>query len=211
MGMAVRHVLSTFANNDPNRVASVKVRFTKHVFPGETIATDMWKVSTNLIEFQVRVVDRQNAVVIAQAFVELKDALAAAATTTAKSTSKSSQSKLIFDRFNQVYTNLPALVKKDQVKKVDAIFQFNIEDADQVFHIDLKHQDGSIGSGECSHSKPDITIMVNDKDFSELAAGRLSGQEAFMKGKVKVQGNMMLAMKLDRLLKTLSTPINSKH
>lgn len=44
--------------------------------------------------------------------------------------------------------------------------------------------------------KPDITIAVSDADFVDLGNGKTTGQKAFMQGKLKVKGNMMLATKV---------------
>ena len=46
----------------------------------------------------------------------------------------------------------------------------------------------------------DCTLQVSKSDFEEMAAGRLDPTMAFMSGKLKVQGDMGLAMKLQPLL-----------
>lgn len=49
--------------------------------------------------------------------------------------------------------------------------------------------------------KADVTIILADDTFTKLAEGKLDGQKAFMTGKLKTKGNMMLATKLDGVLK----------
>ncbi|KAJ3388867.1 hypothetical protein HDU84_009374 [Entophlyctis sp. JEL0112] len=84
------------------------------------------------------------------------------------------------------------------VKKVKAVFQFDVKNAAgtvQTWTLDLKNGTGSIVKG--TGAKADVTIAVGDKDFVDLANGKLNGQKAFMSGKIKVKGQIMLATKLD--------------
>lgn len=214
-GYAAKHVLKAFANDDPARFKAIKARFTKHVFPGESIQTEMWRIDQNTISFQVRALER-NEIVIGNAFVELHPEDAAPGkkdTVNANQASSSSKSKAaaLFSRFETIYNGLPPAMKEDQVKKVNGIFQFDIKQengSSEQYHIDLKNGLGKIGGGPAQ--RPDITIIVKDGDFALLASGQLNGQQAFMKGQVQVRGNMILAMKLDRVLKTLSGNTKSK-
>lgn len=65
--------------------------------------------------------------------------------------------------------------------------------------MDLKN--AAVAEGAPS-GKADTTITVADGDFVDIALGKLNPQQAFMKGKLKIQGNIMLAQKLGPLLKT---------
>lgn len=56
-GMTCRAVLQTFAGYDPVRIASHQARFTAPVFPGETLAVDLWQDGPH-ISFTARVIER---------------------------------------------------------------------------------------------------------------------------------------------------------
>ncbi|KAJ3125960.1 hypothetical protein HK100_010517 [Physocladia obscura] len=90
------------------------------------------------------------------------------------------------------------------VKKVKAVFQFDVKNSAgtvQIWTLDLKNGTGSIVKG--TGAKADVTVAVGDKDFVDLANGKLNGQKAFMSGKIKVKGQIMLATKLDSVLKDM--------
>ena len=50
--------------------------------------------------------------------------------------------------------------------------------------------------------KADITFTVSDKDWLAITEGKLDATNAFMTGKLKVAGDMMLAMKVPNLFPT---------
>ncbi len=49
-------------------------------------------------------------------------------------------------------------------------------------------------------TKAQMTITMDGADFAKMASGELNPQMAFLAGKVKVDGNLGLAIKLGQLL-----------
>jgi putative sterol carrier protein len=47
--------------------------------------------------------------------------------------------------------------------------------------------------------KPDVTFTINSHDWLALEEGKLNAMQAFMTGKLKVAGDMALAMKVPQL------------
>ncbi len=52
-----------------------------------------------------------------------------------------------------------------------------------------------------SDAETQCTMAISLADFMEMAEGRLDGTMAFMSGKLKIQGDMGIAMKLAPLLR----------
>jgi len=62
-GNVGRAAIEAYADNEPERFKSIQVRFSKPVFPGETIVTQMWQVSDKEIVCKARVKERDTDVI----------------------------------------------------------------------------------------------------------------------------------------------------
>jgi acyl dehydratase len=71
-GVAAHAVLRTVTDYRPERLASIEARFSKPVFPGETIRTEMW-VEGDRVSFQCRVAAR-DAIVLSNGLATLRSA-----------------------------------------------------------------------------------------------------------------------------------------
>merc|ERR1712217_601174 len=103
----------------------------------------------------------------------------------------------------QIFDQIEAAVKAkgaDLVKMGGAVFQLVISDGEKLC-VDLKNGSGSTIRGD--GDKPDVTITMKDEDFVAMAAGKLDGMQAFMAGKLKIAGNMMLAQKLGSIMEAV--------
>jgi len=85
--------------------------------------------------------------------------------------------------------------------KINGVFLFKI--GDKQWTLDVKNAPGGVKSG--SHGAVDCTIIIAEPDFINLMTGKANGQNLFMQGKLKIQGNMGLAMKLDKIPKVSSS------
>ncbi|GBE88308.1 sterol-binding-like protein [Sparassis latifolia] len=103
---------------------------------------------------------------------------------------------------NDVFAAYSDEEKKAQLKKTNGIFELHVKNdagAEATWTIDLKTL-GAVHKG-AGTAKPNVTIMLSDETFEQLALGKLDGQKAFMTGKLKTKGNIMFATKLDGVLK----------
>ncbi|XP_055886729.1 sterol carrier protein 2-like isoform X1 [Biomphalaria glabrata] len=86
------------------------------------------------------------------------------------------------------------------VKKMKGVFCFKVKgpgDKEAVWVVDVKNGNGAVKFD--SNDKADTTIIMADEDLLNLMLGKLNPQTAFFQGKLKITGNMGLAMKLKEL------------
>ncbi|KAM5248592.1 LOW QUALITY PROTEIN: sterol carrier protein 2-like [Ctenodactylus gundi] len=87
------------------------------------------------------------------------------------------------------------------VKKIGGIFAFRVKDGpggkEATWVVDVKNVKGSVLPN--SDKKADCTITMADLDLLALMTGKTNPQLAFFQGKLKITGNMGLAVKLQNL------------
>lgn len=73
-----------------------------------------------------------------------------------------------------------------------------------VWFIDLKTGSGKLGQGEAPGGA-NCTMTLDSEDFVKMFKGELKAVSAFMSGKLKIQGDMGLAMKLEKLMNKMDS------
>ncbi len=85
-----------------------------------------------------------------------------------------------------------------KAKALNAIYQFDLTgDNGGTWTVDLTQP--AVVSG--SQGKAQCTITMTSKDFVDMIAEKLNPQMAFLQGRLKVAGDMSLALKLSSILK----------
>lgn len=89
---------------------------------------------------------------------------------------------------------LPAAIRPAEADGLEGIAQLNISTPSYV-----AIKDGACTVHDGVAEAADVTLTVSDENLVELMTGRLNGVMAFMSGKLKVDGDLMLAKSLPDL------------
>ncbi|XP_038562425.1 stomatin-like protein 1 [Micropterus salmoides] len=97
------------------------------------------------------------------------------------------------------------LLSETLVHQVGACFQFDISSEDGQHHsyyMDLSQGSGSAGAGSLCR-EPDVTLSMSDRDLLAMFQGGLRPFAAYTSGRLKIQGDIETAMKLEKLINLL--------
>jgi len=90
-------------------------------------------------------------------------------------------------------------VDNDKLAGTTAVYQFVLTGkGGGSFYLPL--EDGKGHPREGTAENPDITVTISMEDFHNLVEGKLSPMAAFMSGRIKIEGEMALSLKLQRLI-----------
>lgn len=97
------------------------------------------------------------------------------------------------------FETLEARLNADPSRLVgmNATYQFQV--GEKSYSLVMKDGKASVSAGP--HSGADCTVTMAEGDFLDMLSGKLNGQMAFMTGKLRVAGDMGLALKLGSFLK----------
>jgi len=107
------------------------------------------------------------------------------------------KSDFVFQIFAERLGEEPELAKKMKV-----VYNWNIMQSGKKISewtVDLKTGAGSIYRGPPKSGKADVTLTMDDEDVILMMLGKLNPQRAFMTGRLKIKGNIMLTQKLNQL------------
>ena len=85
--------------------------------------------------------------------------------------------------------------RADKSAGTNAVIQYDISgEGGGTWHAVIK--DGTCTVAEGAGTNPALTLSMSAQDWLDMTSGKQSGQMLFMSGKLKVKGDMGLAMKL---------------
>lgn len=94
--------------------------------------------------------------------------------------------------------NMKGRFKSDAAKTMTATYQFDLTgEGGGKHYMAINNGELDIKQGEAAN--PNITITMAASDFISMTNGKLNPQMAFMSGKLKLKGDMALAMKMQSI------------
>lgn len=106
----------------------------------------------------------------------------------------------VADDIKAIFDAMPTQINADAAKGMNSTIQFKLTgDGGGDYYVEIK--DGTAKVSQGTHASPNMTMTLAAQDYVDLIGGKLNGQMAFMSGKLKIAGDMGLAMKMQTLFK----------
>ena len=101
---------------------------------------------------------------------------------------------------SDLMSKMPGAFLPEKAPGLDAVLQFNFTGAEAgKWNVTIKDGKCSVAQGEAP--SPKMTLTADSADYVKIFTGELDGMAAFMQGKIKLAGDLNLAMKLMQMFK----------
>ncbi len=100
----------------------------------------------------------------------------------------------------QLMDSMPKAFKPEAAQGVNALVQYHLtgpEGGDWVIDI----HDGTINVKPGTTPDPKVTLTADAQDYKNVITGKMNAMQAFMQGKLKLAGDLGLAMKLPNMFR----------
>ncbi|KAM9801013.1 hydroxysteroid dehydrogenase-like protein 2 [Neosynchiropus ocellatus] len=96
------------------------------------------------------------------------------------------------------------VINEEVVQSTRGVYQFDLSGEHAgVWFLDLKSSSGQVGPGQPAE-KADVIMAMDSSDFTKMFSGQLKPTMAFMAGKLRIKGDMTLAIKLEKLMSRMN-------
>ncbi len=100
----------------------------------------------------------------------------------------------------QLVENHPKAFRPELAEGVDAVIQYELTGEEGGNYI-ITIKDGVCTTAEGLAENPNMTLTAEAQDFKDVLLGKANGMQYFMMGKLKLAGDLNLAMKLTSFFK----------
>ena len=104
-------------------------------------------------------------------------------------------------RVSELMEKMPGAFIPEKAAGLDAVIHFKFT-GDEAGEWNATIKDGKVEVARgIPHKQPTMTLTADSSDCVKIFTGELDGMQAFMQGKVKLGGDLNLAMKLMQMFK----------
>ncbi len=101
---------------------------------------------------------------------------------------------------SQLMEKMPGAFLPEKAQGLSAAIQFKFSGAEAgEWYAEIA--DGKCVTAQGVHPSPKMTLSADSSDYVKIFTGELDGMQAFMQGKIKLAGDLNLAMKLMQMFK----------
>ena len=101
---------------------------------------------------------------------------------------------------DQLFEQLPEYFQAEKAGATTAAIQFDLT-GDEAGKYWIKVHDGTVETGKGDVENPNLTLTADARDWIKISFGQLDPTAAFMQGKLKIKGDMGLALKFQTMFK----------
>jgi len=102
---------------------------------------------------------------------------------------------------SDLMTKMPGAFIPEKATGVDAVVQFKFTGTEPGDWNAVIKEGKCIVAEGIPQVKPTMTLTADSADYVKIFTGELDGMQAFMQGKIKLAGDLNLAMKLMQMFK----------
>ena len=100
----------------------------------------------------------------------------------------------------KLMSRMPKAIRPEAAQGVDTVLQYHLTGSEPgEWYVTIK--DGVCEVFKGVHASPKMTLSADSDDYIAIFTGKSNAMKAFMEGKLKLSGDLNMAMKLPNLFK----------
>jgi putative sterol carrier protein len=107
---------------------------------------------------------------------------------------KEVQAQGIDTALGNVFQGMAAAFLPEKAANKTAIIQYDVTTPEGTHSYQLKIGEGKCEAGRGADNPPKVTLTLSVPDLLRIVSGKANGQQLFMSGKLKLKGDMAIAM-----------------